>query len=260
MTGFTGTMRVNGGLGGAGNGVDSLLYKGQLGTIYLGYSAPDSTTPFTVVGASVASGDTGVSRTDPFRLLVNKPARLSSFVFTLSPDPGGWNVRGNFGGDSLWLDHASLAQQTTYTLKIVQLRSMFGDTLGLGSPKQWVFSTGGTITDVTSDELIPREFALHQNFPNPFNPTTTIRYALPQPSRVTLKVYNILGQHVATLVNSEVLAGYHEVRFDASRLASGVYLCRLSVLPAAGRDLVPTNGRDGQAGSYVATKRIVLIK
>jgi hypothetical protein len=74
------------------------------------------------------------------------------------------------------------------------------------------------------------------------NPTTTIRYALPQRSHVTLSVYNTLGQQVAMLVNENEDAGYHDVRFDASGLASGVYFYRI------------------QAGSFVQTKRLVILK
>jgi hypothetical protein len=84
---------------------------------------------------------------------------------------------------------------------------------------------------------LPASVELQQNFPNPFNPSTTIRYALPQRSQVTLGVYNTLGQQVATLVNGEMEAGYHEVTFsanggsasggNATRLASGVYFYRI---------------------------------
>lgn len=69
--------------------------------------------------------------------------------------------------------------------------------------------------------------ALHNNYPNPFNPSTTIRYSVPESGQVRLNVYNVLGQRVATLVNGVVAAGQHEVNFDASGLASGTYIYRL---------------------------------
>ncbi|HEX9005973.1 MAG TPA: T9SS type A sorting domain-containing protein [Bacteroidota bacterium] len=73
-----------------------------------------------------------------------------------------------------------------------------------------------------------RSFELYQNYPNPFNPSTTIRFSLQQRSHVTLVVFNILGQKVAELVNGAMSAGTHEVRFNAGRLASGLYLYRLA--------------------------------
>jgi hypothetical protein len=78
-------------------------------------------------------------------------------------------------------------------------------------------------------ETIPITYELSQNYPNPFNPTTTIRFQIPKDGIVTLKVYDILGAEVATLVNEEMVAGKHEVNFNASSLASGVYIYRLSV-------------------------------
>jgi hypothetical protein len=83
---------------------------------------------------------------------------------------------------------------------------------------------------------LPSSYSLHQNYPNPFNPSTTIRYGLPERSHVTLSVYNTLGQQVTVLQNGEQEAGYHDVKFDASSMPSGVYFYRL------------------QAGSYVETK------
>ncbi len=81
-----------------------------------------------------------------------------------------------------------------------------------------------------------------QNYPNPCNPSTTIRYNLPQNSEVTLAVYNTLGQQVSLLVQGEQEAGYHEVRFDGSNIASGVYFYRL------------------QAGSLVESKKVLLLR
>jgi photosystem II stability/assembly factor-like uncharacterized protein len=89
---------------------------------------------------------------------------------------------------------------------------------------------------------LPTRFALEQNYPNPFNPSTTIRYGLPQRSQVTLAVFNMLGQLVTSLVSGEVEAGNHEVQFDASGLASGVYFYRI------------------QAGTFTHTKKLCVIK
>ncbi len=89
---------------------------------------------------------------------------------------------------------------------------------------------------------IPNSYGLSQNYPNPFNPSTVIEYQLPVSSLVTLKIYDVLGREVKTLLNERVEAGYHSVIFDGSGLPSGVYFCRL------------------QAGTYRAAKKILLLK
>jgi hypothetical protein len=89
---------------------------------------------------------------------------------------------------------------------------------------------------------IPTEFSMSQNYPNPFNPSTTISYGLPNASNVSLKIYNILGEQVASLVNNVMPAGYHTVTFDASKLASGMYIYRI------------------EAGSFVQVKKMMMLK
>jgi regulation of enolase protein 1 (concanavalin A-like superfamily) len=84
------------------------------------------------------------------------------------------------------------------------------------------------VTEVTRAEQIPTAVTLFQNYPNPFNPSSVIKYGLPFATRVSLEVYNILGQRVATLVNEEQQAGYHQVVFENSALGSGVYFYRLT--------------------------------
>ena len=99
-----------------------------------------------------------------------------------------------------------------------------------------------TSTSTPAEGDLPREIALNQNYPNPFNPATQISYDLPESADVRLEVYNVQGQRVATLINSTQNAGTHSVTFDASRLASGVYLYRL------------------QAGNTVMTRKMMLVK
>ena len=84
------------------------------------------------------------------------------------------------------------------------------------------------LADVRIDRLSePRKFFLEQNYPNPFNPVTTIRYSIPQAGTVSLRIYDVLGRKVATLVDQEVAEGTYEARWDASGIASGIYFARL---------------------------------
>ncbi len=99
-----------------------------------------------------------------------------------------------------------------------------------------------TATSGEPDLDLPSDFSLKQNYPNPFNPSSTIQFGLPEASFVRLEVFNMLGQRVSELVNEQLPTGYHSVRFDASLLASGIYIYRI------------------QAGSFVQTKKMMLIK
>jgi hypothetical protein len=98
------------------------------------------------------------------------------------------------------------------------------------------------LVPVREPPKFPKAFRLEQNYPNPFNPNTTIKYELPKSSVVRLSVFDILGREVSVLVKERKDAGVHEVKFDGSNLASGVYFCRI------------------QAGNFAATKRLLLLK
>lgn len=101
------------------------------------------------------------------------------------------------------------------------------------------------IQKVMEDEAaaeIPTEFALYNAYPNPFNPSTTIKFDIPEAAKVRLVVYDMLGREVAVLVDAEKLAGQHTVRFDAGQLSTGTYIYRL------------------QAGTYTQVKKLVLMK
>lgn len=97
------------------------------------------------------------------------------------------------------------------------------------------------------EEQIPATFMLAQNYPNPFNPATEIKFGLKVNSKVTLNVYNVIGEKVATLLNQEMAAGYNKVSFNGANLASGIYFYRLEA-----------NGIDGS--KFVDTKKMILIK
>ncbi|MEW6651909.1 MAG: putative Ig domain-containing protein [Bacteroidota bacterium] len=84
-----------------------------------------------------------------------------------------------------------------------------------------------TVVSVEDEAVIPTKFNLAQNYPNPFNPSTKIKYNLPKESNVVLKVYNVMGEEIATLVNGNKPAGVYSVKFDASGLASGFYIYRI---------------------------------
>jgi hypothetical protein len=100
-----------------------------------------------------------------------------------------------------------------------------------------------TVADVVEHfTTVPTEFRLFQSYPNPFNPSTTIKFSLPVDRFVSLKVYDMLGREVATLMSEEVHAGTYQREWDATRFASGVYYYRIA------------------AGEYLDTKKTVLIK
>jgi hypothetical protein len=107
-----------------------------------------------------------------------------------------------------------------------------------------LYNLGGGTVGIQDQEIVevPASFSLAQNYPNPFNPTTTIQFSLPQAGNVALKIYNVLGEEVKTLVNEFRQEGKHSVQFNANNLASGIYLYRI------------------QAGSFVETKKMILIK
>ncbi len=86
----------------------------------------------------------------------------------------------------------------------------------------------GVTTGIQENESVPLNFSLGQNYPNPFNPTTTIQYSISQKGLYSLKVYNVIGKEVATLLNDEINAGTFIFTFNASNLPSGVYFYTLS--------------------------------
>jgi len=125
---------------------------------------------------------------------------------------------------------------TTYYYRIVAQNN-----LGITQGQTRYFTTSGT-TDILNEPTLPTETRLHQNYPNPFNPSTTLTFDIGYSSFVILKVYDILGQEVRTLVNERREPGTHRVVFNAEGLPSGVYICRI------------------QAGGFMASRKMILTK
>jgi M6 family metalloprotease-like protein len=162
--------------------------------------------------------------------VANEKRRLALFSIPVSSVTGA----GNSFTVSLRPFVAGLAGQGRLTASLAHIYSNVSE-----NPVDQILSgVGGKDSPATA----PQALALEQNYPNPFNPSTTIRYGLPQRADVSLVVYSVLGQKVATLVQEDQEAGYHEVRFDGSALASGVYICRL------------------KADSFVQSRKLILLR
>ena len=109
-------------------------------------------------------------------------------------------------------------------------------------PNGTVVQFGTLTSNNDSKSNLPTSYNLLQNYPNPFNPNTSIEFAIPAKQQVIIKVFNLLGQEIATLVNKEMNSGNYKINFDASKLSSGVYLYQLT------------------AGKYIQTKKMILMK
>ena len=121
--------------------------------------------------------------------------------------------------------------------------SPLNEDLSYTSVARWTYTwIGDQFVDVEEESTIPLNYELTQNYPNPFNPTTLIKFSVVKTADVTLKVYNILGQEVATLINGVKNPGVYQVNFDASELSSGMYIYQI------------------QAGEFVTSKKMMLLK
>ena len=145
-------------------------------------------------------------------------------------------------GAGIFKTAASVSSYTQFTVPIIYSTGDTPDNITI----EFVIVPGGTLVHTGSsfeiDDIaygaatsvsqsgsqLPAKFSLEQNFPNPFNPSTVIQFTVPSSGRAVMKVFNILGQEVATLFNGEATAGVnHQVEFNASNLASGIYFSRL---------------------------------
>ena len=179
--------------------------------------------------------------TGPFNLAPGENAFVAgALLFARVPVATQW-----LGTDPLrpWSDDIVLAQ-------LLQLQSEVREYYELHLKGQSLAKSGaeGSATKTTISD-IPREFALHQNYPNPFNPSTTIGYDIPRAAHVSLKIYNTLGQVVASLADEHKEPGYYQVQWNAT-VPSGIYFCQLQA-----RDAVTAS-----SGGFVELKKLVLLK
>jgi len=171
--------------------------------------------------------------------------------YCIVPDPGKANRFFLGSTEGVWVsnDGGKTWQQINNGLTNLRVQCIAYDTtnkvLYAGTAGAGVFRLflgAATVGVEKDDHSLPPQFALSQNYPNPFNPSTTIGYSLPKAARVSLRVFNTLGQEVASLMNGEKEAGTYQVTWNAAGMPSGVYIYRL------------------QAGGFVESKKLTLLR
>lgn len=191
---------------------------------------------FSILTVDTSSTGTGATATLPYwRTPENEP--VANFIYPDWPIPVDLSysntealagVNGFPVGDLNWFPDQKDAWLDQRDAEIAQLEA--------------AKEAGEPVLSVEALEMPVSNYRLDQNFPNPFNPSTTITFAVPEAGNVTLKVYDVIGKEVATLVNGQLAADTYKVSFDAASLSSGVYLYTLSV------------------GNFTQTKKMVLMK
>jgi len=240
----------------SGNGDTYQLVVSSNGTggtnLFAGFSLDGGTlgggiTLSTNNGTSWTSIDLGYTGTGGCLSLAAIPndTGVVSIYAGMYPDSANYNPGGGVfvstnNGKSWTAVNSGLPDDEEVRSLAVSGTNLFAGTSGSGV---WMRPISEMITGVTGNhDNLPANYSLQQNYPNPFNPSTTIKYSVPKTSLVTIKVYNVLGKEIATLVNEEKSAGNYSVQFTGSKLSSGVYFYRM------------------QADSFVQTKKLLLLK
>jgi hypothetical protein len=177
---------------------------------------------------------------DVVTLIPNKPGvrKLAGWVSTAGnyPDTAGIIIHYNFKNDTLDV------RNVFFTFSIAQFADPNIARKLIVNTAYMLFDNHITFIENTFNSTAPAAFSLEQNFPNPFNPSTSIKFSVPKEGKVSLVVYNLLGQKVVTLFDGIKRAGYYELKFDASHRASGIYFYRL------------------ESGNFVSVKKMILMK
>jgi hypothetical protein len=175
---------------------------------------------------------------------INKPVRVSNITSL----PGGIIASNFFGFKNGYFKSDTIYPGLGYWVNVnTSGKLIFSSAFAKNASERIVIVPSSEMppdppSEQISSGFIPSAYKLEQSYPNPFNPSTIIRYHLPENGYVKLKIYDILGNEVATLVNEHKEAGYYEVSFDASNLSTGVYFYKL------------------QAGNFVMTKKMLLAR
>jgi hypothetical protein len=173
-------------------------------------------------------------------ILLNwESAYAAAYDVQVSTDSANWTSVYSTSTNSGGMNNIKILPVDARWVKVIGSRR--GTAWGYSLWEFSVFKAGSGVLDVPPNQL-PLGYQLQQNHPNPFNPTTSIRYSLPLAAKVTLNVFNTLGQVVATLVDAVQDAGSYDVQFDGSNVTSGVYYYRIV------------------AGDFSATKKMLLMK
>ena len=172
------------------------------------------------------------------------PVPADSYILDVTPAEDNETIVASFTADLSGLAGASAVVFASGFLdpSANQNGEAFGIYAALGNGTVVAFPS--IITDISEEifDRVPDNYSLSQNYPNPFNPATTISFTIPNSQNVSLKIYNILGSEIATLINNELAAGFYSYDFDASNLASGTYIYQIT------------------AGSFTQVRKMNLLK
>jgi photosystem II stability/assembly factor-like uncharacterized protein len=209
-----------------GNNVRALAYNNS--NLYAG-------TAYNGIYRSTDNGDNWIACNSDLTGDVHAVIPYNSYLFAASGH--GFFISTNNGKN--WLNKSTGLSNSYVGSLIIHNNYLFA-----GCGDGWIWKRPlSEITGIKNDNSdLPSAFFLDQNFPNPFNPTTTIGYSIPTTSGVVISIYNILGEKVAGLVNEEKSAGYYQMKWNASNFPGGIYLYEL------------------RAGSYFQVKKLLLIK
>lgn len=220
-------------------GQSASRYEGRVRTSSTGTSGTGLTSPLSSATTALSHVVYTRDAAGAVKMYINGTQVSSG---TVSGTFSNWNtstrlgIGNETGGARPWLGELHLVAIYNRALTQTEVTQNFN---AGANPASVAIAKAGIGTP--SDDL-PKEFRLHQNYPNPFNPLTTIRFELPRDGNVTIKLFNIVGQEVLTLVDEPRAAGVYEVQLDAKDLASGAYIYRL------------------HAGEFVSTKKLMLLK